>query len=143
MSCCGKTTFARTLSTHTYYCFDRLFHWSLIETLGLPCSMELAFIRDRLERDSENRFVIDGWHLSDPAWDMTPFEAEVYVVYADYSRIIDQYRIPVADRTEHVHMFRKWYGQPLLRSPRFIKNEGIFRETDEVEFLEWRQSEFC
>ena len=44
-SCSGKTTFAKTLTDHEYYCFDALFQWHQIEGLGLSIEDNLKHIQ--------------------------------------------------------------------------------------------------
>jgi len=135
MSCSGKTKFALEFDDHHYSCFDALFPWHLIETLGLSIDENLRFISDHFF--VEEKCVLDGWHLSDKDGDILPDCARVYVVYAPYEQIIDQYRVPVQDRDQHRPMFRKWYHEinyPSFKS-RYFLNEGHFKETTEDEFL--------
>jgi len=68
---------------------------------------------------------------------LLPPGAVVYVVYAPYDQIIDQYRVPVRDREEHRHMFHKWYHEinyPSLKS-RYFLNKGQFVEISEDDYL--------
>lgn len=135
MSCAGKTTFSRQLEGHHYYCFDALFHWHLIETLGLSPSHNLLHIKQNCTAEP---FVIDGWHLSDVEGRFLPDQATVYVVWAPYERIISQYRVPVIDLNEHRSMYNKWYcgvDYGKWDSTRFIRNDGEFREISRAEFL--------
>lgn len=127
MSCSGKTTFA-ALTGHPYYCFDAMFHWHLVETFGLSAAENLAHVRDACVGP---RFVLDGWHLSDPDGLLMP-DARRYVVYAAYDRIISQYRVP-AERGDHVGMYRKWYRRYV--NARYFLNAGDFIETGEEEYL--------
>lgn len=126
MSCAGKTTFAQTLFDHHYYCFDLLFHWHLIETCGLSTDANLEEIRDGC---TEPKYVLDGWHLADAEGRLLP-QAVVYVVFADYDRIIDQYRVPVRDRMEHWQMFCRWYQIHYEHFPHvcYVENTGKFEQ---------------
>ena len=96
-------------------CFDALFHWHEIETLGLSCSESLKEIAASME----GCCVLDGWHLSDEFGELAPRDAVFYVVYAPYQQIISQYRVPVERPDEHQGMFLKWYK----------KDFGAFRNT--------------
>ncbi len=129
MSCVGKTTFAKRLS-HDYLCFDAMFPWHDIETLGLSIDVSLDAIRQECER--HERFVLDGWHLADPLVEHCP-RATIYVVYAPYEQIISQYRVPVDSADQHYCMFKQWYdiGFPA----RYFLNRGEFVETTREEFL--------
>src|SRR4051812_21762650 len=98
-SCVGKTTFAKQLNGHVYHCFDELFHWHLIETFGLSIESNLVHIRNVCQ--ASDKFVLDGWHLSDKDGLFLPAGAVVYVVYAPYDQIISQYRVPVYEHEEH------------------------------------------
>lgn len=135
MSCVGKTTYAQTLKDHIYYCFDALFPWNDIESLGLSTEEGLKHVRDSCV---DPKFVLDGWHLSDPTGELFP-PAEVHVVYAPYDQIISQYRVPVEDHNQHRPMFRKWYHDikyPSFQRSSFIQNDGhSFVETSLEDFL--------
>jgi len=135
MSCSGKTTFAQQLDSHDYYCFDALFKWHLIETLGLSIAANYKHIREVCKSE---KYVLDGWHLSDKKGLELPEEASVYVVYSEYAKIIDQYRIPVCDPDEHLSMYIQWYQDIDYQAlnAKYIRNEGEFRETSYDEFLE-------
>jgi hypothetical protein len=124
MSCSGKTHFAKQLLSHDYLCFDGLFNWHEIETLGLSCSASLKHIAEIM--GSHEKCVLDGWHLTDPRGELAPQDAVFYVIYAPYDQIINQYRVPVDYREQHRHMFIKWYADfsVFLRKMRFFKNDG-------------------
>src|SRR5688572_27802877 len=92
MSCVGKTTFSSLLREHRYYCFDALFQWYLVETLGLSCEANLRHIQNSC---NAQKYVLDGWHLSDSNGELLPYGACVYVVIASYKKIIEQYRVEV------------------------------------------------
>lgn len=131
-SCVGKTTFAKELNNHHYYCFDALFHWHSIEALGLSIKANLLYISDSCDSD---KFVIDGWHLG--GLDIFPLDVTVYVVFASYRQIIDQYRIPVNNYAEHFSMFKKWYQIDYESLPvpvKYFKNNGEFVEVSHDEF---------
>jgi adenylate kinase family enzyme len=141
MSCVGKTTFAKQLTDHHYHCFDALFQWHIIEAMGLSTEANLRYISNSCTAE---RYVLDGWHLSDSAGELLP-DARVYVVYAPYDRIVEQYRVPVLRKEEHWPMFKKWYFEmdyPSLRS-RYFLNEGHhnFAETSEDDFLQFLRDE--
>ncbi len=145
MSCVGKTAFAKTFFLHRYCCFDALFPWHEIETLGLSTDAGLQSVTN-FANESTFPFVIDGWHLSDPEGLLMPDGVGVCVVYAPYDQIISQYRVPVEDHDQHRPMFRKWYHEikyPSFQKMVFIQNEGhSFVETsleDFVIFLEHNQ----
>src|SRR5574343_192042 len=106
MSCSGKTAFAKQLNGYKYYCFDELFHWHDIETLGLSFEANLNYIK---ELCVEEKFVLDGWYLGDKIGRYLPRDSVVYVVYASYDEIIGQYRVGVLDRNEHRQMYYRWY----------------------------------
>lgn len=135
MSCVGKTEYASTLKEHEYLCFDALFPWNDIETLGLSTEEGLRHVR---ESCASPKFVLDGWHLSDPEGLLMPRDATVCVVYAPYDQIISQYRVPVEDHDQHRTMFRKWYHEikyPSFQSCCYIFNTGIeFEEKDNSHF---------
>lgn len=128
MSCVGKTTFAKQLTSHHYYCFDALFHWRDIEVFGLSVSANLAEIRDYCQ----GKFVLDGWVLADQEGQFLPPQAKVYVIYASYEQIISQYRVKVDDPKDHRQMFHKWYGIDYTKLPgtRYFRNDGEFVETN-------------
>lgn len=135
-SCSGKTTFARTLLNHKYYCFDALFPWHSIETLGLSSSQSLKNVVSECTAD---RYVLDGWHLSDKQGVLLPADAIVYVLYCDYDKIIAQYRVPVFDKESHRSMFDRWYKQiDYSRFPkvRYFKNDSDFTEISQDKFGE-------
>lgn len=133
MSCVGKTTFANLLQEHVYYCFDALFHWHLIETLGFSTKANLEHIRDRCLTE---KFVLDGWHLSDKDCNYLPYGAKVYVIFAPYDQVVKQYRIPVTDHEEYRVMFEKWYFQIdyARLAARFFLNTGDFLEITRDQF---------
>jgi adenylate kinase family enzyme len=134
MSCSGKTTFASQLESHHHYCFDELFQWHTVETLGLSTEANLRHVSNFC---TASQYVLDGWHLSDREGQWLP-EATVYVVYAPYRQIIEQYRIPVRRQEEHWPMFKKWYHEidyPSLKSRYFLNEGQCFAEMSEGEFL--------
>lgn len=141
-SCSGKTTFSKLLKEHNYYCFDELFQWHMVETLGLSTEANLCHVSNFC---TASRYVLDGWHLADKEGRWLP-DASVYVVYATYNQIIEQYRIPVSRQEEHWSMFKKWYHEidyPSLKS-RYFLNEGQghnFVETSEGDFLQFLRDE--
>jgi adenylate kinase family enzyme len=128
MSCSGKSTFANLLKLH-YYCFDAMFPWRMIETLGLPPLQNLKHLVGQLTKDS---FVLDGWTLIDKEGLFLPKDVKVYVIYASYERIVQQYRVPVDDPEEYRDMYRKWYDDIDYQSlnARYFLNNGNFVETD-------------
>lgn len=135
MSCSGKTTMARSLTGREAYCFDSLFPWHDIESLGLPTGEAMRHVRGSCVAP---RFVLDGWHLSDPAGDYLPAGSAVVVVYADYDFVVSQYRVPVADPGQHLPMYKKWYldiDYKSLPGVRYFRNEGSFVETCRGEFV--------
>ena len=123
MSCSGKTTFALELKEHPYCCFDALFPWDQLETMGLS-------IRNAAQTVLEscgNHFVLDGWSL----YGGTP-NANVYVVYAPYTAIIAQYRIEVTDPDEYRGMYKKWYldiDYQSLNARYFLNNDNFIETT--------------
>lgn len=126
MSCVGKTTFAKQLKDHHYYCFDAMFHWRVIETFGLP-------VDDNLEEISKSciagKYVLDGWTLADSIGQFVPKDSRVYVIYAPYDQVIDQYRIPYSSRDEFRKMYSNWYGLNYKAlEARYFRNEGLFVE---------------
>lgn len=136
MSCAGKTTFSKQLRDHQYYCFDAMFHWHLVETLGLSISANLAYVR---EQCVASKFVVDGWHLSDLSGSFLPEKSTIYVVYSSYDTIISQYRVTVSDHNQHRSMFKKWYQDidyEKFIGTRYFKNDGHFVETTSKEFLQ-------
>ena len=132
----GKTTYAQTLKDHVYYCFDALFPWNDIESLGLSTEEGLKHVRDSCV---DPKFVVDGWHLSDPTGKLFPSDVAVHVVYAPYDQIISQYRVSVEDHDQHRPMFRKWYHEikyPVFQSFNFFLNTGYsFVETSLEDFI--------
>lgn len=134
MSCVGKTTMASTMEDHHYHCFDSLFDWHSIETLGLSISTSLRHASAQCVQD---RYVLDGWHLGDKDGEFLPVDCTVYVLYAPYEKIIDQYRVPVVHQESHLYMFNRWYYEvDYGRFPkvRFFENEGVFVERRVTEF---------
>lgn len=134
-SCVGKTTFALQMLERTYHCFDALFQWHLIETLGLSIEANFRYIQGVC---SGPRWVLDGWHLADKKGRYLPPGAVAYVVYAPYQQIISQYRVPVAIPTEHLPMFRKWYYEinyDVLSGVRYFRNDGDFLETSREDYF--------
>lgn len=135
MSCAGKTTFAKLMTEHQYYCFDALFDWHAIEALGLSMNANFEYIRSKCE---SNRYVLDGWHLGDKQGKWLPSDVTLYVVYASYDKIIGQYRVPVEHFDQYRHMFRRWYDEiPSVVPVRFFLNTGRFVETTPQEFTEF------
>lgn len=135
MSCSGKTTFAKSLTGHRYYCFDAMFNWHCIETFGLSIEANLSEVRDSCVGD---KWVLDGWHLADHRGHFLPKGSSVCVVYATYERIIGQYRVPVDDFEQHRRMFKKWYHEvdyEKLPATRYFLNGGEFEETSRTEFV--------
>lgn len=135
MSCSGKTTFANLLTEHDYICFDAHFHWHLVETFGFSASINLCHVAGLCSSD---RYVLDGWHLSDVAGSHLPKNSCVYVIYASYEQIIEQYRIPVFCHDEFREMYEKWYRKinyPSLPGVRYFHNDGCFAETSRRRFL--------
>lgn len=138
MSCVGKTTFAKEFFLHKYCCFDALFPWHEIETLGLSTEAALERVTN-FANESTYPFIIDGWHLSDPQGKQMPKDDVcVCCVYAPYDQIISQYRVPVEDHDQHRPMFRKWYHEinyPEFQTIKYIRNTGrYFKETSPEEF---------
>ena len=139
MSCVGKTYFAHRLVEHEYYCFDAMFDWHSIETLGLSISANLKAVRKKC---TANKFVLDGWHLSDKQGEYLPEDSVVYVIYADYATIISQYRIDVRHPNEFKHMFKRWYYEvPYHKFPRvrYWENVGRFIERSETAYQAFLQ----
>jgi len=132
MSCSGKTTFAKQLSL-PYICFDALFQWHLIELLGLSTIENLKYIKKIC--DEKQSFVLDGWTLADKEGEYFPDNIWVYVVYAEYDRIVNQYRIEVTNRDEFREMYKKWYDIVEFPRIRYFKNSGEFCETSKEEFI--------
>lgn len=135
MSCVGKTTLAQSLSEHEYICFDALFQWHLVEALGLSLEANLRHVASVC---TAPKFVLDGWHLSDAEGGLLP-ESVVYLVYAPYAQIIDQYRVPVSSHDVHRPMFQKWYFEVDYRRfpTRYFLNCGEFVETTQEEFTDF------
>jgi hypothetical protein len=136
MSCVGKTTFAKELLAHSYCCFDALFQWHLIETLGMSVEANLGYVRDKC--DELDCFVMDGWTLADQKGQFLPQDTRVYVIYAPYEQILSQYRIPVLDHEEFRPMFKKWYldiDYDLFPATRYFLNAGEFVETTKDDFM--------
>jgi len=143
-SCVGKTAFSKNLTHHHYYCFDYLFPWYDIETLGLPVIPGLEFIS---KIDQPEKFIIDGWVLTDKNGKYIPSGSVVYVIYAPYDQIIKQYRVPVEEFEQHLPMFKQWYYDIDYQSfpgIRYFLNDGCeFGEQSEKEFAEFlSQSSF-
>ncbi len=117
-------------------CFDYHFPWHMIETLGLSIQDGLTHVANLC--DVQNSFILDGWHLSDISGVFLPENCSVYVVYAPYDAIIDQYRIPVLNRAMHKKMFDKWYrfDYQIFPQVRFILNQGGFVETSFEQFCD-------
>lgn len=135
MSCVGKTTFAKEIDTHHYYCFDSLFQWHIIETFDLSIKDNLLEIQRNCDA---NKFVIDGWSLADQEGKFMPLESKIYVVYATYDQVVSQYRVKVYDHEEYRGMYRKWYDVLVydkLPDVRYFHNIGEFVETDYDTFL--------
>lgn len=134
MSCVGKTTFAKQFLNHKYHCFDALFQWHLIETLGLSISENLKSIQDTC---IEEKFILDGWHLSDKQGQHLPKNCCVCVIWAPYEKIISQYRVPVGDLDEHRTMYNKWYCEidyDKLPSVKYFMNSGNFSQITKDQF---------
>lgn len=135
MSCVGKTTMAGLMKDHTYLCFDAMFNWHLIETLGLSIETNLKHISKIC--DAVPNFVLDGWHLSDETGSLFPADTVAYVLYDDYDSIIRRYRVSVEDKMQHLPMFLKWYDLKLEIPVRFFKNNmSEIRETESKEFTQ-------
>ena len=119
MSCVGKTTFAQRIAKDVgseYVCFDAHFPWHTIETLdGSP----VAGLGHLSELCSTEKCIVDGWHLSGADWSHFPEDYMVYVLVAPYDQIIDQYRVPVDHRDQHLNMFKKWRPRSCCPSPRY------------------------
>lgn len=137
MSCVGKTYYAQTLrdhDNHEYYCFDAMFNWHAIETMGLSTSANLKSVAKRCVA---SKYVLDGWHLSDREGKYLPKDCMVYVVFAEYPSIIQQYRIEVASPEEHRYMFHKWYNDipyEKFARVRYWENLGRFIERPAVAY---------
>lgn len=131
MSCVGKTTFSNLIFSHQYFCFDALFDWHSIETLGLSIESNLIHICNNLK--SAPKFVLDGWHLFDKSCKLIPKDFQIYVIYDDYDSIIQRYRVPVLSHKDHFSMYQKWYDLQIDRPIRYFKNDIYeFRETDSL-----------
>ena len=139
-SCVGKTTMAKQIIDHEHICFDAIFHWHLIETLGLSCEINLKNVALQC---NQSLFVLDGWHLSDKDGKLLPEDATIYLIYADYKDIIKQYRVPLLDEQECYNMFKKWYSIDYDRFPkiRYFLNKMVFVEKTADEFNVWKQKE--
>lgn len=133
MSCVGKTTFAQSIP-NSYLCFDALFPWHTMETLGL--SFDVAMKKVKSECELNVSFVLDGWHLGDEQGVYFPSNTTAYVLIAPYCRIISQYRVQVDDPNQHLGMFKKWYSIKYPSPTRYFVNEGCFKEISESDFLE-------
>lgn len=133
-SCSGKTTFAKTLTNHKYYCFDALFQWHQIEGLGLSIEDNLKHIQTVCTAD---QYVLDGWSLGDSQGKWLPFNSVVYVVYCSYEQILAQYRIPVTHIDEFKGMYKRWYQDIDYQSlkAKYIRNQKDFVETSFNEFI--------
>ena len=135
MSCVGKTTFANTMKSHTYYCFDALFQWHLIETFGLSATENFKYIQRTCDA---NKFVIDGWNLADKKGEFFPNDCTVYILWAPYEKIISQYRVPVLDQLEHKNMYKKWYHEidiSFFPKVKFFLNDDTFQEISKKDYL--------
>lgn len=140
MSCVGKTTFAKSIVTHQYFCFDQMFQWHLIESFGLSIVANLQHIKTICESCADF-FVLDGWHLGDQVGRFLPDNASVYVIWAPYEKIISQYRIPVIDPEEFRSMYHRWYCEidfESLPNVRYFHNNGNFVEISKDAFYLFR-----
>lgn len=131
MSCAGKTTFARSIVDHQYICFDAMFNWHEIETLGLSISANLLAVKQECEK--HDRYVLDGWHLGDCEGLFLPEGATAYVVYASYDTIASRYPEGVVGEA-HLPMFMQWYYDA-PPTARYFLNETDIVETSREEFL--------
>ena len=128
MSCSGKTTFAKMMTDHHYFCFDALFDWHEIEGLGLSIETALKDVAEMC--DPVPKFVLDGWNLADKQGLLFPKDTTAYVVYNTYESIINRYRVPVENPMQHFPMFMKWYDLDLKVPARhFINYNGITEVT--------------
>lgn len=135
-SCVGKTTFAKQIN-RPYICFDALFPWHMMETLGLPFDAAMQRVKDECEFNS--KFVLDGWHLGDKEGRYIPQDTTVYVLISSYEKIIEQYRIPVDYPEQHRSMFRQWYSIKYPSPTRyFTVRDGSFIEIDNCDFVTLR-----
>lgn len=135
MSCVGKTTFAKSIKTHEYYCFDYLFQWHCIETFGLSSTENFRYIQKQCSAD---KFVLDGWHLADCKGQYLPEKSIVYVIWAPYNHIISQYRVKVYDHEEHRSMYHKWYidlDYDKFTGIRYFSNLNKFEEISRDDFI--------
>lgn len=136
-SCSGKTTFSLQLDNH-YYCFDALFKWHIIETLCLSTDRCLLNAVDQIKHE---KFVLDGWHLSDKTGKLLPNNVSCYLIYAEYEQIISQYRALVVTKDQYWLMFKEWYcfvnyeNLPGIRY--FFNNGDNFIETEQNSFNEF------
>ena len=89
MSCVGKTTFAKNLRNHSFVGFDENFPWHYIETFNQSISSSLKNITEIASK--HQNFVIDGWHLSDLRGKYLLEDTVVYLVYANYKFIIENF----------------------------------------------------
>lgn len=137
MSCVGKTTFAKQIN-RPYICFDALFPWHMMETLGLPFDAAMQQVKDECE--SNTRFVLDGWHLGDQEGRYLPQDATVYVLISPYDKIIEQYRVSVDDPNQHRSMFKQWYSIKYPSPTRyFTASDGSFVEITNFDFVTLRE----
>ena len=69
-----------------------------------------------------------------------PEGAVIYVLFAEYSRIVSQYRVPIISVEDYRAMYRRWYEIDYASFPatRYFLNEDDFTEVPQTEFLEWR-----
>lgn len=136
MSCVGKTTFAQDIPRR-YLCFDALFPWHSMETLGLPFGAAMERVKSECECLSE--FVLDGWHLGDEGCWYFPSGTTAYVLISPYYKIIEQYRVSVDDPNQHLGMFKNWYSIKYPSPTRYFVNDGSFVEISEKEFITCRE----
>lgn len=128
MSCAGKTFFSQKLKEHHYYCFDALFEWHIIETFNLNPNKNLEKIKHICK---DEKYVLDGWCLSDKDGLYLPVDAKVYVIYSTYENIINQYRTPFEYRDQFLLMYKKWYSIDYNKiNARYFFNQGVFTETN-------------
>jgi hypothetical protein len=142
VSCSGKTTLARLITTHAYTNFDALFHWHALETLGASIDLNLQEVRKSCIAP---KFVLDGWHLADPTGEFLPIGSAVYVVYTSYLRVSENYQNRSAWRGyektfwQHAPMFHKWYFEvpyhEMTVPVRYFENlEDEFAERDRRQY---------
>ena len=132
MSCVGKTTFAQTITSHNYICFDALFPWHMMETFGLSFSHAMEFVKKKCDFE---KFVLDGWHLGDKQGCYLPENTTVYVLIIPYEKIIEQYRVPVDDPEQHRCMFRQWYSIKYPSPTRYFTVGDGYLEISENDFF--------